>query len=175
MLGGGLGGGLGGLLGGILALALFLGITLAAPSARADVRVHEAAKVSLDVPAGFKVDAEDNVMTLTGPDDDIAFFLMVLDASDLKKAMDALDSEVSKSFQGVTWEDEPKTTKLNGMDAFTLDGAAKADGKAVELGVLLVATPAKKILMVLGAVEKAKSKKYDRTVERFIASIKPAK
>jgi hypothetical protein len=158
-----------------IALAVAVVLLARAPGVRAEVRVHEAAHVSIDVPKDWKTEVDNDTMTITDPKEEVAFFLMILDAGDIQKALDAIDSEVSKSFKGVKWENEPKTHKLNGMDAIGLDGLATVDGKPVELGVLLVATPAKKVLMVLGAIEKDKTKQHEKTVEKFIASIKPAK
>lgn len=120
-------------------VALF---SLLAPRAQAEVHTHAAAKISLDVPAGWKIENEGESLTINDPDDEIAVFLQVLDAADLEKAADAI---------------------------------AKVEGKPVDLGVVLVVTPAKKVLLVLGAVEKSKAKKHEKAITSLFASIKPAK
>jgi len=149
--------------------------SLFAAPAHAETRTHEGAKVTLDVPSGWKVETDGDSMTINDPKEEVAFFLHVLDVDALDKAVDALDKEVGKSFQNVKWEDEPSEQKINGMDSLILEGTAKIDGKPVDIGVLLVATPAKKILLVLGAVEHDKAKKHDKDVEHFLTSIKPMK
>lgn len=160
-----------------VALSLVVTVALAATAspARAEVRTHAAAKVSINVPDGWKIEAEEDSMTVTDPKEEVALFMHILEAKDVKAAIEAIDSEVGSSFQGVTWDDEPKTTKLNGMDAMTLDGKAKVDGKPVELGVVILATPAKKILLIVGAVEADKAKQHEKDVVALLTSIKPAR
>jgi predicted Zn-dependent protease len=146
-----------------------------APPARAEVRTHDGAKITVDVPKGWKIEADEDSMTVTDPKEELAFYLQVLDVKDIKKAADAIDGEIGKQFQDVKWDEEPDTTKLNGMDAITLEGKAKVDGKPVHLGVAILMTPAKKALLVLGAVEADKEKKHEKDITSFFASLKPLK
>jgi predicted Zn-dependent protease len=144
-------------------------------SASAEVRNHDKAKVSIDVPTGWKIDAGEDHMTIMDPKEEVAFFMMVMEADDLDEAAKALDSEVNKAVKSVKWEGEPSELKLNGMDAIAVEGAGKIDGQAVDLGVLIVVTPAHKALLVLGAVESSKSKAHEKDVEKLLNSIKPLK
>jgi hypothetical protein len=147
---------------------------LSAP-AFAEKRTHSAAQVSIDVPAGYKVEADEDSMTISDPAGELGVFFVVLDADALDEALKAVDKEVGKLAKGVKWDDKPSEMKLNGMDAVGLDGKGTIDGTAAELGVLLVNTPADKILLVLGAVESDKASKHEAAVSSMLKSIKPAK
>jgi len=153
----------------ILALCLF------ASTAFAEQHVHSKAKVSVDVPSGWKMDGGEDHMTVMDAKGEVAFFLMVMEASDLEHAAKAIDKEVGKAVKNVKWEGEPSELKLNGMDAMALEGTGKVDSQAVDLGVLIVVTPAKKVLLVLGAVDHEKSDAHEADVKAFLNSIKPAK
>jgi predicted Zn-dependent protease len=143
-------------------------------SARADTKIHKAAQVSVDVPAGWKFQApDDNTMVLLDPKEDVLFRLIVIDAGDLEKAMKITDAQVKQVAQDVKWDDKGKPTKLNGMDAMTLEGKGTIKGKPVDLGVLIVQTPSKKVLMVLGLIDHAKMDAHKAEVQGFLGSIKP--
>lgn len=156
----------------IAALAVLFAV---ATPAHAEVRTHEASKVSVDVPKGWKIEADEDSMTVTDPKEELAIYLQVLEAKDIQKAAEAIDEEIGKQFHDVKWDEKPEETKLNGMDAITLDGSAKVDGKDVHLGVAIVMTPAHKALLVLGAVEADKEKKHEKDITSFFASLKPLK
>lgn len=145
------------------------------PAALAEPRTHSEAKVTIDVPTGWKVDAGEDHMTITDPKEEIALFLIVLEAKDLDKAIKAMEKEVGKAVKDVEWDGEPQELKLNGMDAIALDGKGKIEGTDADLGVLLVVTPAGKVLLVLGAVESARAKAHEKTLEKLLKSIKPVK
>lgn len=157
------------------AFAAFALFAAFATTSHADKRTHAAAKVSIDVPDGWKIDAEEDNMTITDAADECAIFFIVLETDDLHKALDAIDSELSKVAKNIKWEDKPSELKLNGMDAIALDGKGKIDGTDADMGVMLINTPADKILLVLGAVESAKSSKHEADVEKILKSIKPEK
>ena len=159
----------------ILMLALAV-LALGALPAFAEVKTHPGAKVSLDVPAGWKMDSHgDNAMTIMEPNGDVTFFLVVLDQGDIQKAATALDKEVAKIATDVKWASEkPASQKLNGMDALYNKATAKIKGKDAELGVILVKTPTGKALLILGGIDASKKDAHKDEVKKFIESIKPA-
>jgi predicted Zn-dependent protease len=159
----------------LLSAVVALSLLAFASPALADRHVHKEAKVSIDVPAGWKVDGDEDHMTVTDPKEEVAFFFIILDAKDLDKATSEMEKEIGKAVKNVKWEGEPEETKLNGMDAILLDGSGKIDGQAVELGVAAIVTPAAKVLLVLGVIEASKSKKHEKAVVALLTSIKPVK
>jgi hypothetical protein len=147
---------------------------LAAPVARAATKTHEEAGVSVWIPDDWKGKGDKNMMTIMDPKEDVALLFLVMNAPDLKKATDALDAELAKRVQDVKFEGKAQQTKLNGMDALTLDGTGKVQGKLVDLGVLVVKTPKNKIVLVLGMVNAEKKIEFKPTVRKIITSLKPA-
>jgi len=156
----------------VAAIVIALVTLLLPPTALATVHTHAEAQVQFDTPKGWKVEVSDDRVVVS--DDTAAMFLQVLDAADLEAATTALDEEIGKMVKDVKWEGKPAEVKLNGMSAIVLGGAGTLDHSKVQLGVMVVSTPGKKFLLVLGMVPDAKAKKYDKTIERFLKSIKPA-
>ncbi len=147
---------------------------LAAGQAWAKVHTHVEAKISVDVPKSWKVDLEEDVMVIHDQKQEIAFLLVVLDAKDLDDATKELDEEVGKTVKNLKWDGDAQETKLNGMDAVSVDGKGNVEGTSVDVGVLIVSTPAKKFLLVLGLVQSDKLKAHEKEVERFLKSIRPS-
>jgi hypothetical protein len=142
----------------------------------AETKTHPSAKVSIDVPSGWKMSSKGDVMTVTDPTQEVGFILLVSDGNDLQKAIAALDAEVGKVAKDIRWASkEPSPTKLNGMDALENEGSAVIEGKPAAIAVVLVKTPANKYLLVLGAVDAAKKAAHDAELEHFVTSIKPAR
>jgi predicted Zn-dependent protease len=159
-----------------IALASLAVLLVALPSlALAEKKTHAEAKVSIDVPAGWKSEAEEHTLTMSDPNEEAVIALMVVDAKDLEKAADALDKEIGNAVSDLKWDGEPSEVKVNGMDGMAVDGKGKIEGKAVDVGVLLVVSPAGKVVLVLGAVESSKAKKHEAQLEKILKSIKPEK
>jgi len=142
--------------------------------AYADVKPHKAAQISVDVPSGWKVQAPDeNTMVVTEPKNELAFRMMVLEEGDVQAALKKANEKIQKSFQDIKCPAELKPNKLNGMEAATQDCTASLNGTPVDIGLLLVRTPAKKILMVVAMCEKAKTDARRGEMNAFLLSIKP--
>jgi hypothetical protein len=155
-----------------LALAV---LTLAAPLAHAEVKTFPAAKIQLDVPAGWTADTKESKMMLVDPKNEVRFIIAVTEASDLGKAAAGLDAQLGKVATDMKWKAEkPAPIKHNGMDGFANKGTAKLNGKDVETAVLVLMTPSGKALLVFGAVLAAKKADHKATVDTFVQSIKPA-
>jgi len=159
----------------VFGIALALALVMGQAAAHADMKVHKAAKVSLDIPEGWKITAANETdMVILEPKEEVLVILRVLEASALDKATKDVDAFIAKSVDKVKWEDKAKPTKLNGMDALALEGTGLYKGTPVDLGVLVVVTPAKKVLLVLGVMDHKSSAQHQAQVDAFVTSIKPA-
>ena len=159
-------------------IAMFLAVVaFALPlAASAELKTHAAAHVEMDVPVGWKVGGQGDVMTITDPKQEVGLMLAVLDAGDLGKATAAIDEKLKSVVTDVHWgAPQPQAFKLNGMDAIGNKGAAKVHGKDAEIGVIVVKTPSGKLLLVFGGVDAAKKSEHKSEIDGFIASIKPAR
>lgn len=158
----------------IVFLALAALALTAAPAA-AETKTHSAAKIQMDVPSGWKVQSKGDVMSVADPTDELGFIFIITDAKDLDSVVAKLDKEVAKVASDITWKKKkPEPLTLNGMKALGNKGTGKVAGKSADLALLLVRTPADKVLLILGAVESSRKDAHRAEVQQFIASIKPA-
>jgi predicted Zn-dependent protease len=141
--------------------------------ANAEVKVHKGAQVQLDIPSGWKVQGEKDDMVLLDPNEDLIMIVRVIETGDLKKASKDADAFMNKSVQELKWGDKPQKHDLNGMKAVVVEGNAKYKGKDVEVGALIVITPAKKAMLVFGIMDHSKSATLQPQVDALLNSIKP--
>jgi len=159
----------------LLAVA-FGALCVWAAEARAEVKVHKAAQVSIDIPTGWSMQAPDEqTLILMDPKQDVLIRLAVVEAADAEKAVNVTDAQVKQFVQDVKWGDKAKPTELNGLKGLRLKGEGKIQGKPVDLGVLILGTPSKKVLLVLALIDHATVAAHDAEITGFINSIKPAK
>lgn len=158
-----------------IALLPLAALVLAATPAAAETKTHSKAKIQLDVPTGWKMNTQGDVMTVADPTDELGFIFIVTEATELKKVVANIDKELAKVASDITWKKKnPEPLKLNGMDALANKGKGKVGGKDADLMLLLVRTPADKVLLIVGAVDSAKKDAHKAEVQTFVASIKPA-
>src|ERR1041385_8377792 len=155
-----------------LLLALALLAFVAAP-ASAEIKRHPTAKVEIDIPTGWNMQTPDkDVMFVTDPAQDVFAFFIVTDAKDVQKALQTLDEKLKGTLTDVKWAfSEPKKDKLNGMDAMYNKGEGKVKGKPVNLGLVLVHTPADKVLSVVAGVDSTKKEAHKAEIDKLIGSI----
>jgi predicted Zn-dependent protease len=150
-------------------------VTFSAAPAFAEVKTHPTAKVSMDVPDGWKMGGKGDTVTVTEPKGELAFILMVSEAADFQKSVTALDAQVAKVASDIKWaQKEPTPTKLNGMDGIMNKGSAKVQGTPADLGLLVLKTPSGKALLVLAVVDSSKKEAHKDEAKAFVESIKPA-
>ena len=154
-------------------IALVLASAAIAGTAQAEVKTHKAAQVSLDVPAGWKGQGDENNMVLLDPKEEVMFVLRIVEGSELQKALNDADVFIAKQIEKPTWKDK-KDVKLNGMNSITREGTGTYKGKPVDVGVLVIATPSKKFLLVLALIDHSAAAAHKTEVRAFVNSIKPA-
>jgi hypothetical protein len=151
-------------------------VTASVSPALAEVKTHPTAKVEIDVPTGWKMNGNGDVMTIVDPTNEIGMILVVTETKDVDKVVANLDQRLAKVATDIKWANpKPEKTTLNGMPALTNRGQGKVNGKDANLGLILVRTPAEKALLVVAAVESAKYDGHKAEIQKLIGSIKPAK
>ena len=101
------------------------------------------------------------------------FIVRVLEAAELKKAIDEVDKGIAKQVENAKWAGKKEDT-LNGMGALKMLGSGTVKGKPVDLGLVLIETPSKKVLMVLLLLDHANAAAHKAEIDAFLTSIKPA-
>lgn len=139
-------------------------------SAMAEDFTHPAG-FKLWLPDGWTHENEGETLQATDPAEEVTFAFMVPDDADtLEAAVGALDKELSGMVKDLK-AGEAEETKINGMDAVTVDATGTIEGTSVDLGVAVLMKGGK-ILLVFGAVESSKAKKHEAVIEKIITSIK---
>ncbi len=158
------------------ALSAFVIATLfVSATALAGVRDHRSAHVTFWIPDAWSVDGDDATqLTASDPKGEVALLFVLEDAHDMKAAMAAIDATIARLATDVKMGSAQKVD-INGMEGSVVDATGKADGKKVELSVLIVKTPGDKYLMIFGVLESKHKKAHEAEVQKILASLKPAR
>lgn len=149
---------------------MFLGV------AAAGTKTHKAAQIEFWVPDNWTLEGEEaDQLTVSDPKGQVGLLFFVKDGKDIKAALAALDELIAKIATDVKMVGKPQKTTLNGLEAVVVDGTAKAEGKRVELSILVVKTPTGKYLAVFGVLEPAVKKKHEANLVKILGSLKKAK
>jgi len=158
------------------ALCLVSMLWIASP-AFADTKTHKASQVSFWLPDNWTLEGEDkDQLQASDPKGQVSLLFMVsADAKDMKTAVAALDATIAKVATDVKLIAPAKKVTLNGMETAVVDATGKADGKAVELSILIIKTPSKKFLTIFGILEADQKKVHEASLRKIVESIKPMK
>lgn len=133
---------------------------------------HPEAKVQIWFPDNWEQSIEDGTLKVVSPDEELEIYAYLIEADELNEAMSDLDKELSKYVKDLKPNGEPTTIKLDEMDAMFMDGKGKVDGKDYDLGLILLATPTGKIMVLFAEGLPASVKKYEQDITKILMSIK---
>jgi hypothetical protein len=152
-------------------------IALLVSAARAETEKLEAAKVTLEPPAGWKVERKPEHVSIVNPNNEIAFLILVMDgATDEQKkaALDKGDAFLKNIAKDIKWAGDWKKVQTNGMPTSANKATGTMAGKEGRIFVLAIESPARKMVVFIAALDAAKEKEYMPAMKAFIDSIKPA-
>jgi len=157
----------------IISLFLLIGLAAVATPALADTKTHDRSRVSFWVPDDWTISGEDrDQFEVVDPADQVALLFAVREGKDIKAALAAIDKTIATMATDVKAGPARKVS-LNGMEASVIDATGKVEGKPVELSVLIIKTPAKHYLTVLGVLETQHKKAHEANLKKIVASFKP--
>jgi hypothetical protein len=143
--------------------------------AQAEVRTSKAAKVSIDIPAAWKMDVKDDLMRGESADKAVALMFWVVESGDVKEATKKLDHELYQAIAKLKWE-APRKATINGLTAAYVDGHGYSVNKIVDLQVVVVGpTPSKKGVIVVAAVDHMKLEGHTAELDAIFKSLRPVK
>lgn len=137
------------------------------------VYTHADGGIEFTAPDNWKVVPDGDSISIYSPDDSVAVFFAVVEATDLDAAIGALTTELDKVITDSKLNDDGKQVKLNGLDAYVVDGTGKLQGTAIDFALLLV--KGKKPMMIVGVGKSTSLAKYQDSIDELVASIRPAK
>lgn len=155
-------------LAGLTALTSFMSI------AAGDVKTDAEAKVRYEVPEGFNASGPGKVVLLTEPKEEVAFFLLHADESDLDKARVEVDEVVGSYVNGLVMDAKSRTATYNGMKAIQVKGTGQYHARPVNVTLRILQTPNHRAFVVAGVYVSAKKVQLMDTFNRFYNRVVPA-
>jgi hypothetical protein len=151
-------------------------LVLAAGVAGATVYKSEAAKVSIDIPKTWAVDAKDDLIRAASANGEVAFVLFVVDSPDLKEALKRLEGELYSSIQGLKWVAKTKKLKINKLAGTWVEGVGVSSRQTqLDVVVFVTGTPAKKGVILLAVVDHDKYKANRSAIQTIFGTLKATK
>jgi hypothetical protein len=103
-----------------------------------NIFTHEKAGIRFAKPEGWNHKADGDTITLFSPDHAVSIVITVAKKSNLKDAINEIDSELSNVMTDIETNSQAQKTDVNGMDAVTLSGTGKIQGTPVTWAVDLL-------------------------------------
>ncbi len=158
-----------------LALSLIC-LVLATGIAGATVYKSQAAKVSIDLPKAWQVDAKDELVRAASANSEVAFVMMVVDSPDVKEALTRLEGELYSAIKGLKWVDKTKKLTVNKLAGTWVEGVGVSSrSTSLDVIVFVAGTPTKKGVILLAVVDHDKYEANRRAIQAVFGSLKPTK
>ena len=130
------------------------------------------ARINFWVPNEWNRKFDGEAVSVAEPGGDVLLVISAVEANDLDSVLNDLDTELSKIIDNVTLDGSPTETTVNNMPAAFVEATGQMQGQDVEIGVLIVITPAEKMLLAIGIIDASKTDQYEATLNRVFGGIK---
>jgi hypothetical protein len=155
----------------LLILVLFVfALIQAKPAVAREIFKNEAAGIQFDVPNGWKVEPDGELITITAPDDTVSIVFWAAEEETFDAAVDAFSEEISKVIQNIRPSGKPTTGTLNGLAIYGAEGTGEIDGTKILWSSHLI--QGKKPVIALSFGAPGLWEKHAATLDRFVNSIK---
>jgi hypothetical protein len=155
----------------------FVILALVGGVAAADVHKSQAAKVSIDIPKKWQVDAKDELIRAVSPNSEVAVVMWVVDTPEVKAALTKLEGELYSSIQGLKWFDKTKKLKVNKLAGSWIEGVG-VSARQTQLDVIVLVagpTPTKKGVILFAVVDHDKYAANRSAIQSIFGTLKPTK
>ena len=158
-----------------LSLSL-LCLVLAGGVAGADVYKSKVAKVSIDIPKKWTVDAKDELIRASSANNEVAVVMWVADSAEVKAAQTKLEGELYSAVKNLKWVDKTKKLKVNKLKGTWVEGIGMSSrGTQLDVIVFVAATPAKKGVILFAVVDHDKYEANRSAIQSIFGTLKPTK
>jgi hypothetical protein len=161
----------------VLSLVVFVLVAGLGGVARAEVYKSKAAKVSIDIPKKWTVDAKDELIRAASANSEVAVVLWVADSPDVKAALTKLEGELYSAVKNLKWVDKTKKLKVNKLKGTWVEGVGLSS-RATQLDVIVFVagpTPAKKGVILFAVVDHDKYETNRSAIQSIFGTLKPTK
>jgi hypothetical protein len=155
----------------IVAVLVFIVLPVAA--AQAKTYPHKAAKVQVEFPDYWGVRADGQMVVASPRDGTLLLVLGVVKAKKIDHALRNLSQDLKQFVKSPKIEGKPESVNINGLAGYSVEAYGSIEGKRADLAILLLETPAKNVLLVLGIGEQGKFEKHLPAVAQILNSLKP--
>jgi hypothetical protein len=157
-------------------VALFVAATaISTGQAQAGVHTDKSAHVLWWLPDNWSVQGDStNTLTASDPKGEVALLFMLRNHKDMKAASAVIDETVGTLATDVKMG-QAQHIEINGMEGSVVDATGMAEGKRVELSVLILKVPGNKFLTIFGVLESAHKKAHESDVKKVLQSLSPLK
>lgn len=138
-------------------------------SATADTLSHEEGGIRVDIPEGWIVEIDEDLLIVSDPSEEVSIFMFVSELQIVEHFTNALIDEVAKVITKPEVVSEAVQTESNGLFRFHAEGFGLHDGDIVDWDLTFIAGARKSmILIALGSVED-----HREQIDSIYASIQP--
>jgi len=143
-------------------------------SSVADTLTHGAAQVEFWVPDGWDQKIHGDLLRVTEPGGGAEIIFDLPKAKNLRGAKAEIRRSLQGSFRSFVFDEQEIRHKVHGLRGLTLEGAGVDEGgDIVEIRVMFLETPSRRVLVAISYVGKRHASKFDRVVTRVFDSVKP--
>lgn len=137
--------------------------------------VHRSSQISIEIPPDWESEFDGDVISMQDHKDEVEIVFMAVDDAAIKEAIKAmtgvLESKINKLKLG-----KPSERKINGMQAFVIQGDGYLGSTNVDVAIVIVdAPPRDKDLVAVAIAEDAKLAKHKANIDKVFNSLRPAK
>jgi hypothetical protein len=145
--------------------------------AGAEVYKSKVAKVSLEIPKGWMVDAKDELIRAASANNEVAIVMWVADSAEVKPALTKLEGELYSAVKNLKWVNKTKKLKVNKLKGTWVEGIGLSS-RATQLDVIVFVagpTPAKKGVILFAVVDHDKYEANRSAIQSVFGTLKPTK
>jgi hypothetical protein len=160
----------------VLVSLVVLAAALVVAPALADTVSLKSIKLNVDAPKGWVTEKDGDKVTLKDKKDheEVAVLFMSVPDGSKEQAKKVAKEQLEKAIKDLKCEEE-KDIETNGLKGKSIDCTGQADGKNVDISIVVLDTPAKdKDLFILAAADHAKVKAHKDELKSIFKSIKAA-
>lgn len=134
---------------------------------------HQTAGLSIWFPDNWKVTTEEGLLEAEAPDQDAYGQLLVLEnVASMEEAVKIYAEELDKVIKDVEITTDAEEVELNGLNFFITDGIGTVSGVKMQVGIALILTPKKNIVMMVTINTLESNVKYEKDFKQIVNSIK---
>jgi hypothetical protein len=142
--------------------------------ADAGTKRYPRAQVGFEVPDAWSEEIDGSRFIVSDAKKEAVVIFSSLDVRELKVAASELGKSITAQCAEAKWEGKNRPVTINGLKAMTREGTCKYKNTLVNMGVVLVASPTGRVLLVTTLVNAERRIDHKETLVNIVKSLKPS-